>query len=201
MASGIRRACLAAAVCVATLVLAPAGASASGGGGCGGPVSDERGTGVEIRDYCFTPTILRVATGDVVTFANMDPVPHSVLGANATWGDYDGFRRGKEATYRFAEPGVFPYVCTYHVGMVVVVVVGDGVGGAIETSTANGPVVKVDPGNLELRSVRSVRTPEASGGRTWWLVAAAGALLVVGTAIVAQRRRRQGPTEQDHVGP
>lgn len=200
MPSRIRRASVAAGVCLTTLVLAPVVASASGGGGCGGPVTDHGGTRVEISGYCFTPTVLRVSPGDVVAFANMDPVPHSILGANATWGDYDGFKH-KEVTYRFAEPGVFPYVCTYHVGMMGVVVVGDGVGGAVENSTADGPVVKADPGDIDLRSARTVRAPDASGETSWWLVAAAGALLVGASAIVARRRRRRGPADEEPGRP
>ena len=34
-------------------------------------------------------------------------------------------KRGREATYAFAEAGVYPYVCTVHPGMVGTIVVGD----------------------------------------------------------------------------
>jgi len=114
----------AALMVVAAFSLVPGVASASGGGGCGGPVTDEAGTRVKIESYCFTPTIVRVEPGDAVTFANMDAAPHTVLGANGAWGSYDVLKRGREATYTFAEAGVFPYVCTYHPGMVGTVVVG-----------------------------------------------------------------------------
>lgn len=163
-------------------------ASASGGGGCGRAVTDAVGTGVDIRDYCFAPTILRVSTGDAVTFTNVDPFPHSVLGANATWGDYAGFKN-KSVIYRFSEPGVYPYVCTYHVGMVGAVVVGDGVGGAIDASTADGPVTKVDASDLTLENTSAVggRPPEANGG---WPVAVAFAIAVGSFAVIVVRRRR-----------
>ena len=58
-----------------------------------------------------------------------------VLGANGIWGSYDALKRNAEATYEFAEPGVYPYVCTWHPGMVGVIVVGDGAGGAGARST------------------------------------------------------------------
>jgi plastocyanin len=163
-------------------------ASASGGGGCGRPVTDAEGAGVDIRGNCFSPTILRVATGDAVTFTNVDPVPHSILGANATWGDYAGFKK-KSVAYRFSEPGVYPYVCTYHVGMVGAVVVGDGAGGAIDTSTGDGPVTKVDTSDLELESTSAVagRPPEANGG---WPVAVAFAIAVGALAVIVLRGRR-----------
>jgi plastocyanin len=147
---GFRRAPAMAAVFVlaAGLTLVPGIAAASGGGGCGGPVTDEAGTSVDISEFCFTPTILRAAPGDVVTFTNLDRSRHTVLGANGIWGSYDAMRRGVEATYEFAEPGVYPYVCTWHPGMIGVVVVGDGVGGAIDTTTAAGPVTQGSPQEL-----------------------------------------------------
>ena len=201
-ANGIRTrgssgAVAAAFVVLAAIVLVPGTASASGGGGCGGPVTDEAGTEVDIVDYCFSPTILRVAPGDAVTFTNRDRAPHSVLGANATWGDYDDMKRRRGITYRFSEPGVYPYVCTYHVGMVGVVVVGDGGGGASGTTTVDGPVTRVPASELDLENVASV-TPldpaEAEGVAASAIVAAVvGAVLIGGGAIVARRRRRPEP--------
>ena len=189
-------------VVLGTLVLVPVLgqglASASGGGGCGRPVTDAKGTGVDIRDFCFSPTILRVSTGETVTFTNVDPFPHSVLGANATWGDYAGFKK-RSVTYRFSEPGVYPYVCTYHPGMVGAVVVGDGVGGAIGTSTADGPVTKVDASDLGLENTSAVdsRPSEAVGG---WAVIAAAAIVAGGLAVIVLRRRRS-PSSRAVEGP
>jgi plastocyanin len=177
-------------VLLGALVLLPGVASASGGGGCGQPVTDERATGVDIEDFCFSPTIVRVGVGDAVTFTNVDPVPHSVLGANATWGDYAGFKK-KSVTYRFSEPGVYPYVCTYHVGMVGVVVVGDGVGGAIGTSTADGPVTKVDASDLGLENTSAVvDRPSQTNGAWPVIVPAAFAIAVGAFALIVVRRRR-----------
>ena len=189
MASVIRRVSLAAGLALLTLALTPATATASGGGGCGRPVSAGIGTAVDIRGFCFGPTILRVATGEAVTFTNKDPFEHSVLGANATWGDYDGFRRGKEVTYRFEKPGVYPYVCTYHVGMVGVVVVGSGAGGAIQTTTGDGPVVKVDPADIQLRSASSLSAPTSNDTVAWTIVWSAAVILGVAAAVFLRRRR------------
>ena len=180
---------VAGAVLLGALVLLPGMASASGGGGCGQPVTDATASGVDIEDFCFSPTIVRVGVGDAVTFTNVDPFPHSVLGANATWGDYAGFRK-ESVTYRFSEPGVYPYVCTYHVGMVGVVVVGDGVGGAIGTSTSDGPVTKVDASDLALQNTSAVvDRPSETNGAWPAIVAAAFAIAVGAFAGVAVRRR------------
>jgi plastocyanin len=186
---GIRRGTLAAVLLalVAGLTLVPAVAGASGGGGCGGPVTDEAGTAVEISEYCFTPTILRADVGDVITFTNADRVPHTVLGANGVWGSYDAMKRNVEATYEFAEAGVYPYVCTWHPGMIGVVVVGDGAGGAIDTTTADGPVALAGS-QTELASSTS---GDGFGGLGIGL-AAGGAGLALGAAgALAVRRLRR----------
>ena len=192
----IRRS-IAALALLAGVIFVPAPASASGGGGCGEPVTDEVGTAVDIRDFCFSPTILRVAPGDEVTFVNRDRAPHSVLGANGVWGSYDLLKRGpaKGVTLRFTESGVFPYVCTYHIGMVGVVVVGDGTGGAIGTTTADGPVTQVRASELDVENAAAVSTPtrvDAEGIAWPTIVAAAfGSVLVAGGAIAVRRRRRR----------
>ena len=177
---------------LATLALVPGVVGASGGGGCGGPVTDAAGKTVEVKDFCFGPTILRVATGETITFVNGDPFPHTVLGANGAWGSYDALKQGGEGTYGFPEAGVYPYVCTLHVGMVGVVVVGDGVGGAIDTTTAAGPVTLASAlaGGIQYAETRSANQDAGYG---WWVAIAGAAGLLIGTAgaFGVQRLRRR----------
>jgi plastocyanin len=146
----MRRTMAALVVAAATLGMVAStagGAAASGGGGCGGPVSDATGTTVRIHDFCFLPTILRVRRGQAVTFDNRDSFSHVVLGANAVWGSFTQLRGRHTVTYRFTRAGVYPYVCTYHPGMVGAIVVGNasGRGAAHATATAAGPVIAVSP--------------------------------------------------------
>ena len=109
-------------------------------------MSDARGDTVRIRDFCFGPTILRVHPGAEVRFLNADSTPHTVMGANASWGSFRQLNVGKHITYRFTRPGIYPYVCTWHPGMVGAVVVGGGPRMATGVSTtASGPVVQVLP--------------------------------------------------------
>jgi plastocyanin len=104
-----------------------AGPAAAGGGGCHAqPLTDRSGQSVGIKDFCFTPTILRVQPGDTVTWVNGDPTEHTVTGASDSWGNYDPIRSHKLVTHRFDKSGIYPYFCALHPGMVGVVMVGDG---------------------------------------------------------------------------
>ena len=179
---------------LAAVALVPGLASASGGGGCGRPVTDERGTTVPIRNYCFTPTILRVQPGASVTWINRDGAPHTVLGANGSWGAYEALKRGKDVTYRFTRAGVYPYVCTYHAGMVGAVVVGDGAGGGtVGTTTAAGPVTLAPSPAPEIAPVAASTPVRVQVRRGAWPVlalAAFGLFLAAAAALVLERRRR-----------
>jgi plastocyanin len=170
--------------------LSPEVAHASGGGGCGRAVTDDDGTRVNIHNYCFGPTILRVRAGDTVTWVNRDTFPHTILGANGAWGGYDKLGRGKEVSFRFVSSGVYPYVCTYHVGMVGAVVVGNGKpdGAAYAVTTNAGPVISADSTGTAIEQ-RVVSAPVPA--RSWAPVAlGVGLMAVVATALVSVRRRR-----------
>jgi plastocyanin len=200
---------------VAGVGLVPGPASASGGGGCGRAVSDRHGTAISIKAFCFGPTVLRVKTGRAVTWVNKDPFSHTVLGANAVWGGFDQLKTGEKVTYRFKRPGVYPYVCTFHAGMVGVVVVGsaNGPGAAGMTATKAGPVTRVVRAAGAPRTTAGIHSvpppapepapaPAPAGAPTlaitpasgwpmgaWWVV---GALLVAITTAVTMRTRSRG---------
>jgi plastocyanin len=164
-------------------VMAAGPAAASGGGGCGGPITDGRGSTVEIRRFCFTPTVLRTAAGTRVTFTNLDPMQHNVLGANGAWGSFEPLRFDRSTSYRFARAGVYPYVCTLHPGMVGTVLVGSEATGMDGSSTA---VVPINAGPA--RFVAGGPAEPASDG--WKAVAVAIPLVVVLTGLVLAGRRR-----------
>ena len=173
--------------------LAPESARASGGGGCGRAVSYDGGTRINIHNYCFGPTILHVRPGETVTWVNRDTFPHSVLGANGSWGSFDSIRlHGRKLRYRFVEAGIYPYVCTVHVGMVGAVVVGNGkaVEATQAVTTNAGPVIAVQP-RIAAVSEHGV-VPAAETARSWPVAAwwGIGLLLVVVAAIASSRRRR-----------
>ena len=171
-------------VIVATVAVTfpSAPAAASGGGGCGGPVTQEAGDAVAIRQFCFEPTILVVPGGGEVTFTNQDGFPHNVLGANASWGSFARMNDGKTRAFAFDEPGVYPYVCTWHPGMVGAIVVGDG----------DVPAEAID---AEAASRLTAGGQPQPGARSsgWMMVALAAAglllLVLIGTAGLRRRLR------------
>ena len=74
------------ALAVGALALAR-GAPAGAGGGCHSNVfTDEAKTTVELSKSCFSPTVVRVQTGDQVTWTNTDPTAHAVTGVADSWG-------------------------------------------------------------------------------------------------------------------
>jgi hypothetical protein len=105
-------------------------------------------------------------------------------------------------TYRFTRAGVYPYVCTYHVGMVGAVVVGGGPRMATGASTtASGPVVRVLPQSRIQPAVAGAPAidpaspaPISRGWSAPWQLIALGAfaLLVVAAVELERRRRRSG---------
>jgi plastocyanin len=182
-----RRPLLFAAVLTAALVAAlfqvPA---ALAGGYCHEPATDGRGTTVTMRDYCYSPTVLRVPAGGQVTFVNGDNVAHPTVGRGSDW--FADVAAAGRATVRFDEAGVYPYFCHEHLGMIGVVVVGDGLGKA----AAAAPVAVADPPASPPAAGAGVAAePAAAQGVPWTLPGVVLlALAVAGAALLVARRRR-----------
>lgn len=179
---------LASASLVAALAAVPAASSVSAGGGCHGDlgnVHSEGETTVVRMDVCtFEPTVARVPVGTEVRFHNTAQVTHLVTGDRQSWGSDGEIAPGQEVRHRFAEPGVFPYSCPLHPGMVGAIVVGgtDVAGAAPAAGGETG----------DTADAAAVSTPAGSGIAPGPLVAvglagvAAGATIVL---VVAGRRR------------
>jgi plastocyanin len=186
----IRRALLMVVGVMLFVGASPEVAIASGGGGCGRAVTDDDGTRVNIRNFCFGPTILRVQPGETVTWVNRDDFPHVVLGANGAWGEYGRLGGGREVSYRFVSAGVYPYVCTYHPGMIGAVVVGNGKpeGATYPVTTNAGPVTLPESSGTatEQRVVPVAVTPTSWAPAAWGI-----GLLVVAAAVIGSSRRRR----------
>lgn len=152
------------------LAVLPA-APAVAGGGCRS-FTDGAGPAVDAKHNCFAPTVARVDPGETVTWRNTDGSPHNIV----TTAGFGGDLPVKDSiSHRFAEPGVYPYVCTLHPGMVGAVVVGDGV-----------------PLDVDLASAGTTGAPvgTVSSGVPGAWVAAAGASALLVLALGLGRRRR-----------
>jgi plastocyanin len=176
-----------------SFVLLPAVPAHAGAGCHNAEIKDVAGTRVDLRDNCFVQTILRVKPGQSVTWTNRDGTEHAVTGVAGKWGDYDTFLPGKSVTYRFSRPGIYPYFCYVHPGMVGAVVVGDG-GKATTTESSDAGVVPVVSQPPHAKSAPAIVEPasdpvSASSPSPWRLIALVtlGLLVAAGAGLAAQR--------------
>ncbi len=179
------------AIAAVVLLLAPGSGIAStvlAGGGCHADVSGSvhtDGTASVIRmDVCsFAPTVARVPVGTEVRFLNTSTVEHVVLGRGQTWGGAP-LPPGRELIQAFAEPGVFPYSCPLHPGMVGAVVVGDAGEGAATVADLVGPTPVPD------RPAAGVDASSSTDGVGVVALAAGGGGLMLGMLLAAVARGR-----------
>jgi plastocyanin len=178
--------------------------ASAGGGGCHSETATEgSGTNVVMREACFGPSVLRVPTGQTVTWTNMDDMDHVVGGTG--WGTYDGLAKGGSISQRFTKAGVYAYSCYLHPGMNGVVLVGD-----VSSGGADGAAVQYVPPAPPAAGESETSASEASaekaevivstGVASGWRIAAFvgfGLFLLAGGVLLAERigRRRTAPVE------
>jgi len=68
---------------------------------------------VAIDGTTYQPSTLTVKVGDVVTWQNKDPFPHSVTSKDAGF-DSQSIAAGKSWNYKATKRGEFNYTCTLH---------------------------------------------------------------------------------------
>ena len=176
------------AASMAVLIL-PAAGPAVAGGGCHADLTEGTGDTVEMKKACFMPSIIQVDPGSEVTFVNKDPIGHN-LWANG-WGRYDDMLHGDTYTARFAEPGIYPFACAYHPGMIGAVVVGDGIEAG---SRENVSVASASDDAAPAAQARPAAATDQSQVPIGWL--AGGAIgLVLGTGLGLFLRRRSSPAQ------
>ncbi|MEE8331860.1 MAG: hypothetical protein V3R84_08815 [Acidimicrobiia bacterium] len=174
---------------VGVLVLTAAPVAA-GGGGCHSPQTDANGTAVEMSYFCFSPTVVRIAPGETVTWENLDSVDHNVYSSGF---GTETLRGGMSGSVTFDESGVFPYVCIFHPGMMGTVVVGDAVtppSAAIETIKAAVAEAPSDDGvEQRLAAVEAslLTLPAESGQQPSWPGLAVGLLAGLALGVLGSR--------------
>jgi plastocyanin len=178
----------------AMILISAAPSALAGGGGCHSPATEAKGTAVEIKDACFTPTNLHVQPGDQVTWVNRDSFSHVVAGTGGTWGRFDGMGKGARLTFRFDHPGVYAYTCFLHPGMNGTVIVGkvktpsstiEDLGVAAPTEIVN-PQPPANPVTEPPAAPVSTTSEASNPWRAVWFVVI-GLLLGAAGTLVTQR--------------
>jgi plastocyanin len=180
----------------AFVLAGPAGA----GGICHSTsVTSGKGQRVEMRDNCYSPTVLQAALGEAVTFVNRDSEPHTVTGAGGWGTGYKELSRGQSFRLRFQEPGLYLYACVIHLGMIGAVYVGAGRGIDVANSDSVTPPddVAADASSSETAGTEDLKTEAASAsedasGAPTGVVALLGAA-AVGAGFGVGRLRRGSP--------
>lgn len=152
----------------------------AGGGGCGLAEHTDLETSahradIEIVHGCIVPTILRVEPDTTVRWFSKDGYPHTITSGAGEWAEYeligdDVFRR------TFADEGVFPWYCRYHINMGGAVVVGD---------PEPDSFVTADP-----EPVADTSVPEPAGTDATVPLVVLPALAAAGVGFAAGRTRR-----------
>lgn len=90
-------------------------------GGSGGDAA-AMGDKVQIADFTFKPSTVKVAAGTKVTFTNEDGFAHT---ATANDGSFDSksLDKGESYEFTFDTPGTYAYKCSIHNSMTGTIVV------------------------------------------------------------------------------
>ncbi len=122
-----------------------------GGGACRGPSTPSQGTEVQATRSCFAPMVLQVEPGAEVRWVNQDSTPHNVTPLVDGRADQTHLTAGQSTAIKFESPGVYTYLCSYHPGMIGVVIVSDGTAAGVSSEAAppiapSASAVQASPG-------------------------------------------------------
>ena len=109
---------------MASVVMAAAILGACGGGEDGGDAgSADAGGGeatggeVVIDRFTFMPEAAEVAAGTTVTWTNEDSAAHTVEDQGGLFAESESLAEGDEFSFRYDDPGEYPYICGIHTYM------------------------------------------------------------------------------------
>jgi plastocyanin len=92
-----------------------------GGGGNPPPVAAQT---VQIINFSFQPSIIRIKAGTTVTWIQKDNATHTVTSTNpAGLFDSGNLAQGQQFTFTFSNPGTYEYKCSIHSSMTGKVIV------------------------------------------------------------------------------
>lgn len=144
-------------------------------------------TQVKAMPCAFAPTVTYVPTGATVTWFSGNGESHLITGANQEWGSRDvELEPNGSVSYTFDRPGVYPYACALHRGMVGAVVVGAETAGLV-APTEDGPS---GPGAAGTTGAAEPTSTVAADGVRVGIAAIAGALIALAIAWIVRGLRR-----------
>jgi 3',5'-cyclic-AMP phosphodiesterase len=79
-------------------------------------------TEVKIDNFSFTPKSMSVKAGSVVTWTNRDDIPHNVVSTEKKFSS-PVLDTDQAFSFKFEEPGSYPYFCKIHPMMTGTIVV------------------------------------------------------------------------------
>lgn len=171
----VRSAFVVAAAFGATLLFAASQAQA--GGGCHQPITSGTGTIVHFDGVCLNPGIVHVSEGDTVIWLNdISKMPHTVTGANLSWGGLDEIAPGGSYSHLFTDTGTYAYYCFLHPGMAGAVVVGDGDDSSVDAASVSLA------GGAQPGETAAASTSSQGGIDHLWLFVVLSAVAAIATA-------------------
>lgn len=96
------------------------GACGDDGGDTGSPEAsggEAAGGGVVIDRFAFAPEEIEVAAGTTVTWTNEDSAAHTVEDVGGLFAESESLAEGDEFSFRYPDPGEYPYICGIHTYM------------------------------------------------------------------------------------
>jgi plastocyanin len=107
------------AVTAVMAVMAGLGTGGSAGAAPAAMVDTGR---ITIKDFMFSPMTITVKAGGIVTWANSDDEPHTVV-SDAGLFRSGAVDTGETFTFRFDRPGTYHFTCSIHPRMVGTIIV------------------------------------------------------------------------------
>ena len=84
---------------------------------------------VSIQNFAFIPASITVPSGTTVTWTNQDPTDHTIVNdargsvAQGAIFSSNSLPKGASYSFKFDNPGTYPYLCTVHPSMKGTVIV------------------------------------------------------------------------------
>lgn len=81
------------------------------------PSNVESGNVVKISGFAFSPSEIKIKSGESVTWINEDNAPHAIVSNSGNELASDSFSKGKSYIHTFNSAGTYEYHCSIHPSM------------------------------------------------------------------------------------